>query len=172
MKNIIAFVVLWAALILQSTLFQIPPIRILQPNLVLVVLVVAAMTRGPRVAMVLGVLIGLVQDVLFGSFVGLNAFTYGVVGYFAAAAFAQFLHRNFSIAFLITIAFTFIQVWIIFGMTRMFNVTVFSWNTVLSHSFSEMIQNGITLLILYRPLVYWFSARSGGRYKTKESKVG
>ncbi|MDQ0188320.1 rod shape-determining protein MreD [Alicyclobacillus cycloheptanicus] len=170
MRNVIAFFVLWLALIIQSTLFQIPPIRVLQPNLVLVVLMVAAMTRGPRAAMVLGVLIGLIQDVMFSSFVGLNAFTYGVIGYFAAATFSQFLQRNFSIAFMITVVFTFIQMWITFGMTRLFNVTGFSWNTVLADSLSEMIQNGIALLVFYRPLVAWFTGKPRGRYRAKESR--
>lgn len=169
MKNVIAFAVLWVALIIQSTLFQIPPIHVLQPNLVLVVLIVVAMTRGARAALVLGVIIGLIQDVMFGSFVGLNAFAYGVVGYFAATTFGQFLHRNFSIAFLITVVFTFIHVWVIFGMSRMFNVTAFSWNSVISHSLSEMIQNGITLMVLYGVLVRWFTSRQGGRYKAKNT---
>ncbi len=167
MRNVIAFFVLWLALIIESTVFQIPPISAIQPNLVLVVVVMVAMTRGPRAAMLLGVLVGLIQDIEFGSFIGLSAFTYGVVGYFAAASFSQFLHRNVSIAFLVTIVFTWLQVWITFGLTRLFDVTGFSWQSVMADSLSKMIQNGIALLILYAPLHFAFADKPGNRYRSK-----
>lgn len=167
MRNIIAFVILWFALIVESTVFQIPPISIIQPNLVLVVAVMVAMTRGPKTAMLLGGLVGLIQDIEFGSFIGLGAFTYGVVGYFAAASFSQFLHKNVSIAFLVTIVFTWLQVWITFGLTRLFDVTGFTWQAVLADSLSKMIQNGIALLVLYAPLRYAFTDKSTTRYRAK-----
>lgn len=171
MRNILAFLVLWLALIIQSTVFQIPPIHNLQPNLVLVVLVMIAMTRGPRAAMLLGVLVGLIQDIEFGSFIGLSAFTYGVVGYFAAASISQFLHKSILIAFSVTIVFTFIDVWITFGMTRLFNITGFSWQSVMADSLSKMIQNGIALLILYGVLRKWFSSKETSRYVSKAQQT-
>ncbi|MCL6548642.1 MAG: rod shape-determining protein MreD [Alicyclobacillus sp.] len=168
MRNLVAFVTLWASLVIQSTAFQIPPLHLVQPNLVLVVLVLVSLTRGARAALVLGVLVGFIQDAAFGEFLGLNAFTYGIVGYFAATAFAQFLHRNLALTFLVTVVCTFVQEWMTFGMTRMFNVTGYSWNTVLAHCLWQMIINGVTLLILYSPLVRWLSSRPRSRYRAQE----
>ncbi|MBX5437205.1 MAG: rod shape-determining protein MreD [Alicyclobacillaceae bacterium] len=165
MKNALAFVLLWAGLILESTLFEIPPVKLVHPDLVLVCLVVISLTRGARAALMMGVLIGLLQDASFGAFLGLNAFTYGVLGYFAAAAFAQFLQRNLALTFLVTIVCTFVEEWLTFGLTRMFNVTGYAWRTVLAHSLWQMIVNGIVLLLLYSPLVRWLSERPRGRYQ-------
>lgn len=172
MRNLIAFVCLWLGLVLQSTLFEIPPFHVIHPNFILVVLVVAALTRGPRAAMVLGVLIGFIQDATFGSFLGLYAFTYGLIGYFASAAFAQFLHKNVAITFLVTITCTFVDVWVTYGMTRLFDVTTETWTSLLSTSLSLMIQNGLLLLVLFPVLTRWLSDRARTRYRTSDGEAG
>jgi len=168
MKNVLSFLLLWLGLIIQCTVFQIPPFNVVNPDFVLVTLIVVALIRGPKTALLCGILIGIVQDVSFGSFIGLNAFAYGVVGYFSAAAFSQFLHKNVAITFLVTVAFTFIHVWITYGMTRMFDVTAYSWRYVLSHALAQMMMNGVLLLLLYAPVKKWIQPKSQGRYLTNE----
>ncbi|WP_067933000.1 rod shape-determining protein MreD [Alicyclobacillus kakegawensis] len=169
MRNGIAFVLLWAALTLQATVFQIPPIDVVQPDLVIVVMVVVALTQGPKAALILGILVGLCQDVVYGAFIGLNAFTYAVIGYFAGTVFAQFLHRNVAITFLVTIFFAFINVWITYGMERLFDVTGYTAQAVLRHSLAQMIIDGITLLILYPFLVRLLVPRKRKRYPEPEA---
>ncbi len=164
MKILVAFLTLWVGLILEATIFQIPPMNVIHPNLVLVVLILVALTRGPKTALVLGVIIGLVQDVDYGQFIGLNAFAFGVVGYFAGTAFTQFLHRNVAITFLITVIFTFLHVWITYGMTRMFDVTAYSGTVVLAKSLWQMIVNGIVVLMFYPWMVKWFTDRARSKY--------
>lgn len=171
MKNIMVLAILWFGLIVESTLFQIQPISVIQPNLVLIGLVVAALTRGANAALILGVLIGFVQDVVFGSFLGLNAFTYGVTGYFAASVFAQFLQRNISITFLVVEVFTFIQQWFTFALTRMFGVTAFSWHAVMSQSLWQMLVNGVFLLVLYPLLIRLFRDKPKRRYKENQEAM-
>ncbi|QQE81306.1 rod shape-determining protein MreD [Alicyclobacillus sp. SO9] len=149
MRNIIAFLLLWLGLVIESSLFQIPPLDTIQPNLVLIILMVVSVTRGPRTALVLGVLIGLVQDVDFGSFIGIDAFTYGFIAYFAATVLSQFLQRNIAITFLFTVVFTFVQEWMTFGFTRLFDITGFAWNTAMTQTVWQMMVNGVFLLLLY-----------------------
>jgi len=149
MRNVIAFVLLWLGLVLESSLFQVPPINVVQPNLVLIVLIVVALTRGPRSALVLGVLIGGLQDVDYGKFIGINAFTYAFVGYFAATVFSQFLQRNMAITLLVTVGFTFIQEWMTYGLTRLFDVTAFGLSTAMTKTLWQMLINGVFLLVLY-----------------------
>lgn len=152
LRNVVAFLLLWLGLVVESSLFQIPPLDTIQPNLVLVVLMMVALARGPRAALVLGVLIGLIQDIDFGSFIGINAFTYGFIAYFAASVFSQFLQKNIAITFLFTVAFTFVQQWMTFGFTRLLNITGFAWNTAMTQTVWQMMVNGVFLLVLYPPL--------------------
>lgn len=169
MKNVIVFLCLWFGLILQSTLFQIAPINVIQPNFVLVILVLAALTRGSRAVLVLGIVIGFIQDADYGSFLGLNAFTYGVLGYFAAATFGQFLQKNVALTLLVTEVCSFLENGITYGMTRLFNVTAYSWRSVLSLTLEQMVINGILLLILFPILVRVFSTKVQYRYKHSDS---
>jgi rod shape-determining protein MreD len=170
MRNIIAFLLLWLGLIIQSTVFQIRPLNVIQPNLVLIILVVIAATRGTRVALCLGVLIGFVQDAEFGPFLGLYAFSYGVVGYFAAATFTQFMQRNVAITFFVSVVSTFVIEWMTYGLTRMFDVTGFTWTTVVAESLRQTIENGITLLLLYPILVRICHSPTPSRYAQRRRR--
>ncbi|MFX4302668.1 rod shape-determining protein MreD [Alicyclobacillus tolerans] len=166
MKIFVTFIALWIGLILQSTVFQIPPYNAIQPDFVLVGLVLVALMRGTKPALFLGLLLGLIQDVVFGSFIGLNAFALAVIAYFAAAAFAQFMHKNITITFLVTLCCSFIDVWLTFGFTRMFGVTAYSWITVIYQSLEQMLINGILVLLLY-PLAIKFLAISADNHYGK-----
>lgn len=165
MRHAVAFVVLWLGLILDSTLFQIPPINVIQPNLVLIVLMVIAALYGPRTTLIYGVAIGLVQDMDYGRFIGLNAFTYGLIAYFAAAIFRQFMHRSLALTFFLTISFTFVQQWLTYGLTRLFDVTGFKVQAVLRHTLMEMIVDGVFLLLLYPLLIRLLEKRTKRRYQ-------
>ncbi|MCL6453160.1 MAG: rod shape-determining protein MreD [Alicyclobacillus sp.] len=164
MRTLLAFVCLWVGLIIQATAFQIPPLSYVQPNFVVVILVLIALTRGPRTTLVLGVIVGLIQDINYSSFIGLNAFAYAFVGYFAAAVLTQFIQRNIAVTFIVGAVCTFVYDWLTYGMTRLFGVTYFGWRGVMSLSLEQMMVNGILLLILYPLCVRWFTRRDGRRY--------
>ncbi|GMA52359.1 hypothetical protein GCM10025857_37160 [Alicyclobacillus contaminans] len=171
MKNVIAFLFLWLGLIIQSTLFQVPPIRLIQPNFVLVLLVLTAVTRGARVALVLGVVVGFIQDVDYGSFLGLNAFVYGLIGYFAAAVVAQFMQRNVPLTMLVTVVCTFVQNWLSYGLTRLFDITAYSAHAVLSFALEQMVINGVLLLFLYPLAMRTLVDRGQKRYRESDSDM-
>lgn len=169
MKLGIAFVMLWIGLILEATVFQIPPMNVIHPGFVLVILVLIALMRGPNTAVIFGIVIGLIQDICYGSFIGLNAFSYGVVAYFAGAVFSQFLHRNLTITFLTTLVLTFVYTWVTFGLTRLFDVTADSPTYVLSQSFISMLVNGLLVLMLYPLVTRLFLHHKRNRYDTSGS---
>lgn len=149
MKALIAFVSLWVGLVLQATLFEIPPMDAIHPDFVLVILILLALFRGPNLAMVFGIAIGLVQDICYGPFIGLNAFAYGVTAYFAAAVFGQFMQKNLAIAFLTTMGLSFVHSWLTYGFMRLFELTSDSFQFALSASLQSMIVNGLVALVLY-----------------------
>ncbi|WAH38967.1 rod shape-determining protein MreD [Alicyclobacillus dauci] len=171
MRLTIAFLLLWVGLILEATLFQIPPINAIHPGFVLCILVLMALMRGPNTAVTFAIVIGLIQDICYGSFIGLNAFSYGLVAYFAGAVFSQFLHRNLAITFLTTLVLTFMHMWVTFGLTRLFDVTADRPTFVLSQSLIEMIINGLVVLMLYPLLTRLFMKQSRSRYDVPSGDV-
>jgi rod shape-determining protein MreD len=159
-----AFVLAWMALLLDATWFQVPGLRSVAPNLVLVVLVCVAVAQGSRNALIVGAMVGLVEDAVYGPFVGLNGFTYGAVGYFAAVIAEQFLHRNLLIAFLITCLLTFAQEWFDEGLTQMLGVASLSFQMAMAQSLWHMLMNGIALLLLFPILMRWLRPKQRSRY--------
>ncbi|GMA60580.1 rod shape-determining protein MreD [Alicyclobacillus fastidiosus] len=164
MKLAIAFLMLWAGLILEATLFQIPPMNVVHPGFVLVLLVLIALMRGPNTAVVMAVIIGLVEDISYGSFIGLNAFSYGLVAYFSGAVFGQFLRRNLAVTFINTLIMTFMYTWITYGLTRLFDVTADRPIFVLQQSLITMMINGLLVLMLYPLVTKLFSEGQRNRY--------
>lgn len=164
MRLAIAFLLLWVGLILEATLFQIPPFNVIHPGFVLVILVLIALMRGPNTAVIFAIVIGLIQDICYGSFIGLNAFSYGMVAYFSGALFSQFLHRNLVITFLATVVLTFSHTWLTFGLTRLFDVTADRPAFVLSQSLMTMLINGLLVLMLYPLLTQLFLRHRRNRY--------
>ncbi|KPV43230.1 rod shape-determining protein MreD [Alicyclobacillus ferrooxydans] len=168
MRNLLAFILLWIGLTLQATVLQIPPISSVQVNLDVVLLVLIAATRGPRVALVLGIIIGFIEDVNYGAFIGLNAFAYGFIGYLAGTLLAQLIARSFVVTFLVGLMCTFLYDWLTYGMTRLFDVSTYSWSGVMSVSLEQMMLNGVLLLILYPFALRWFRTEEKRRYETAD----
>ncbi|WP_367305576.1 rod shape-determining protein MreD [Alicyclobacillus acidocaldarius] len=164
MKAAIAFVTLWIGLILQATLFEIPPMDVIHPDFVLVILVLLALFRGANLAMVFGIAIGLIQDVCYGPFIGLNAFAYGLTAYIAAAVFSQFMQKNLAIAFLTTMGLSFVHSWLTYGFMRLFELTSDSIQYAMSASLQAMMVNGVVALALYPVYRAWFTRPRRRRY--------
>lgn len=168
MKNIVAFLVLWVGLTIQATVLQIPPLSAVHMNIDSVLIVLVALTRGPRVALVLGVLVGFIDDVNYGAFIGLNAFAYGFIGYLAGTVLVQQVSRSLLTTFLMGLCCTFIYDWLTYGMTRLFEVTSYSWVGVMSVSIEHMILGGILLLALYPVMVRWLRTKEKRSYRATE----
>lgn len=168
MRNVLAFVLLWVGLTIQATVLQIPPLSSVHLNIDAVLLVLIALTRGPRVALILGILIGFIDDVNYGAFIGLNAFAYGFIGYLAGTILAQLISRSLVTTFLVGLVCTFVYDWLTYGMTRLFDVTSYSWVGVMSVSLEQMILGGVLILILYPFSIRWFTPQEKGRYGTRE----
>ncbi|GEO25826.1 rod shape-determining protein MreD [Alicyclobacillus acidoterrestris] len=171
MKLTIAFLMLWVGLILEATVFQIPPMNAIHPGFVLVILVLIALMRGPNTAVVMAVLIGLIEDISYGSFIGLNAFSYGLIAYFSGALFGQFLHRNLAVTFIDTLMMTFVYTWITYGLTRLFDVTADRPIFVFQQSLVSMMVNGLLVLMLYPLVTRLFTNHKRNRYNVSNGDV-
>jgi rod shape-determining protein MreD len=172
MNALKAFGLAWAALLLNATWFQIAGLRSVAPNLVLVVLVCVAVAQGSRNALLVGALIGFVEDVVYGPFLGLSTFTYGAVGYFASVLAEQFLQRNLLITFLVTSVLTFAQEWFDYGLTQMLGVTALSARLELAQSLWDVVMNGVALLLLYPVLLKWLQPKKRSRYAEDTETAG
>lgn len=77
-------------LILQPIIFSHLKLNGVVPNIFIITIVSFALLRGKTEGLVVGLVIGLYQDILYGSVVGFYGIIYMLIGYFTG-----FLYRNF-----------------------------------------------------------------------------
>ncbi len=75
------FLLLIVCFLLQTTLFQYLKIANVQPNMILVVTALSGLLYGRKMGIFIGVICGLLLDLLYGSVVGISVLLYLVIGY-------------------------------------------------------------------------------------------
>ncbi|NLJ74887.1 MAG: rod shape-determining protein MreD [Firmicutes bacterium] len=154
MKILFYGLIFTVALVLQSTVFAVFPILGAYPELVLMVVIIFSIINGGAKGAKLGFAGGLLQDMLFGRLIGLNAVVMMIVG-FGAGVLAQRLYKeNYVIPFLSVLLGTWVgQFLYLLGM-MLFGLAV-PWDiTVLSVIFGSGLYNGLITLLVYKPFVY------------------
>lgn len=91
--------------IFQSTLCNYIAIAGVKPNLMLIFIVTIAFFKGSSEGLLVGIIMGLLQDCYFGHVIGSNLFLYGIIGYLAGSLTEHFNKENIvAPMFLILIA--------------------------------------------------------------------
>jgi rod shape-determining protein MreD len=119
------------------------------PTLTVLLILFIAYYRGQTMAMLLGVLVGLLQDVIFSTLIGMHMFSLGLLGYMAGSLYRVFLNRSLIMLILVILGFTGVYELMNFGIASLFGWMQVDIITVLSDSIRVMIFNGIFALLLY-----------------------
>lgn len=104
MKNrfIYLFIVLYLALIVQTTLIDYIKVFNIKPNLVLALIVCVALIRGDKEASFFGLAAGLLQDILCGLSIGPYALMGFIVGFALGGFNKRFYRDNVFVCAIIT----------------------------------------------------------------------
>lgn len=151
--NIIAFIlVILVNVIFQSTLLPYFNIFGRVPNTALALIVVVALLKGKYFGAFFGLTMGLIQDILFTSVIGVNAFIYFLIGYLIGSARKSldtentFIHIVFTIV--ATIFYNSIYALFLFFLSRDLDSQVVLRNIVSL----EIVYNSLIVLLLYKPM--------------------
>jgi len=93
--------------IIQSSLFQFIEINNIKPNSALIIIVSYAILRGDVEGAIFGFFAGLLQDIFFGRYIGLNALFYMHIGYFCGKPFKDFYFENYVIPLVLVLISSF-----------------------------------------------------------------
>ncbi len=149
MRLIGYFVALFLSLILQSTVFQVPFLHSLEPSLIVIALVMVGVFRGSREGLIFGIVIGLIQDASFGSFLGESAFAYAMIGYVSGYIRSLFMRVSLLLSLLLVVISTEFYVWLSYGISRLFGQLGTSISVVISTSTAMTISTFVCALVLY-----------------------
>lgn len=78
----VAFILVILSFVLQTTVFSWLSFSGIIPNIMLILTVTYAIMKGDSVGIIIGFFCGLLADVFFGTFIGLNAIFYMFIGFF------------------------------------------------------------------------------------------
>lgn len=137
------------ALILQSTVLELVRFYV-KPDLVLILVVFFALLQGTRQGFLLGLAVGLLEDLLIGRYLGLHsltmALTAGTVGLLEDKVFKE----NLLVPVIVVFGATLLRGGLLLGVTLLAGVRVVSLKTGIGLAFMEACYNALLVPIFYR----------------------
>lgn len=157
MTNLMIGLTITFNIIFQITIL--PDLRVfgIVPNTSLVIVVILALLKGRIYGGISGIIIGFIQDILFSTVIGVNAFIYFFVGYFTGFAKDSFARENIvnPIIFSVLATVFYNLLYSLFMFFLSMDITIIQ--AVRSIISLEIISNAIAAAIIYKLLQKIFS---------------
>lgn len=136
--------------ILQGSIFQYFGIFGVVPNTALIIVVIIALAKGKFQGGFFGIVIGLIQDIMFSTTIGINSFIYFVVGYFIGFIEDTFARDNIINPIIFT-AISTVFYNITYSLFIYFLTTSITFINAVKSVFSfEVIYNSIVSIFIYK----------------------
>ncbi|SNS35230.1 rod shape-determining protein MreD [Anaerovirgula multivorans] len=147
MKTLIIGIIIIVNFILQSTVLKYTSIYNIIPNTSLILVVCFAINSDKKKGALIGFIIGILQDIIFGKILGLNALIYMLMGYLITLANKNIFKENYIIPFLFTVLGT--VSYYIFG-------TFFIYFLGFNMDFFNIFKNMLIMEVLYNAIISIF----------------
>jgi rod shape-determining protein MreD len=158
-RYLILFFLPVLALFLQSTFFAVYNIKNTLPDLVLIFVIFYALLNDARKAARYGFLCGLLEDLLLGRFIGMNALAKGMTAYIIGILQGNVFKENLLVGVLSVLIGTFLNLLFLF-IASLASTVVLNLDQGV---FITLIYQALFNMILATPLYVWYynSSRFG-----------
>jgi rod shape-determining protein MreD len=147
------------AVLLQTTVFQFLRVAGVSPDLILVLVVFFAISNGPRHGAVLGFVGGLVQDLLSGFYIGMNALSMALTGYIVGLGYHTLFRESpwimAAIAFIASLGAQSLNYLLLLSL----GVTILPANALFGVIVPVAVYNSAVAVLAYRR--YYLSSTRG-----------
>ncbi len=166
MRSITIFVIMAINLVIQATILQHFRIFDVLPNTSLILIVVFSVLLGKNNGAIIGLITGLVQDIILGSPIGINAFIYLIIGVVIGRLESNiFKDNNLTPVFftiMATIVYHLLFIGIMYVSNSGFNFLLVMKNILII----EVIYNSILSIFIYK-LIYHLCRNPNYKYKVR-----
>ncbi|MBM7613580.1 rod shape-determining protein MreD [Alkaliphilus hydrothermalis] len=149
-------------LILQSTLLQYFKIYNVLPNTALILVISFSMYSGKNQGAIIGLSVGMLQDIIFGRIVGLNAFVYMLIGYFVGLINRKVFKDNLLIPVALTAVGT-----VLYETVNMLFLCFLKYRIELFNVFKKMLVVEVLYNSIFSILIYIYVSKL---FQTKKKK--
>ncbi|MBQ1802929.1 MAG: rod shape-determining protein MreD [Lachnobacterium sp.] len=101
-RKVTLFILISICFVLQTTIFKAIAFAGIAPNVLLVVVATFGFMRGNREGMFIGIFTGLLMDIFFGPYLGLNTLLYMYIGYINGLFKKYFYPDDINLPLLLT----------------------------------------------------------------------
>lgn len=137
------------SIILQSTLFSHLTLFGIKPDIVTTLVVLFSMIKGPKAGAKAGLVGGLLQDIMFGQFLGLNTLTKMFTGYLFGLLERKIYKDNFFIPIVVVFAGTFVSETIFYVLRSAVLPTVDYFSTLRRMTLYVALYNCLITAFIY-----------------------
>lgn len=164
-RRIIVFGLLFfISVILQSTIFHFLKIGGVKPDLILIIVILSAVMKGKKTGAGLGFAYGLMEDLLVGRYIGLQALTKMLTGYFIGFLERKIFSDNVLVPVVVGALGTFIHNLLVFiALFLVGNFHMFTPESFFNYSLASCLYNLCVSVLVYGP---FYRSNTQGLLKT------
>ena len=159
-------IVMFLMIVVQATVFSVffPMITLSDsfavPNIMIIVLILVSILRDDKNIIFVAFIVGFLQDIVFGSYIGLYAFTYAFIAYWANVTFCLFVDRHVIIFLTSVVLALFSFELLVWGINSLFGLIDVPFQQAFDRYFWGSILLGSAIaVIIYRPTVSFLERR-------------
>lgn len=149
MKTLIIGIIIAVNLIFQSTLLQYFKIYGVLPNTGLILVISFAIYNGKNKGALIGFFVGLLQDIMFGRIIGLNACVYMITGYLVGIINRKVFKENLLIPFTLTALAT-----VFYEIINLLLIYLLGYRIELFNFFKKMIVTEVLYNSIFSVIIY------------------
>lgn len=168
MRILVIGIILILNTILQSTYFDYIEIINIKPNTAIIIIVSFALMRGSFEGAIIGFCAGLLQDLLFGTSIGINALLGMYIGYFCGKLNKDFYSENYLLELILcvfSVLFYDSVIYILGFLVRGKTDFIYFLNNII---IPEVVYTSVLSLLVYK-LLYFVNYKIESREKLTRS---
>lgn len=152
MRVLVIFTMIIVNIILESTLFQYFRIFGVKPDFTLILIVAYSILQGGYYSTFIGLVAGLITDIVFGNAIGVYAFCYMITGYVIGQVHGNVFKDSVVPAILFNIIAVFIFNNLFFYVSYFMKINVSYTYMLIKILIPQCIYNGLLGFIVYKYL--------------------
>lgn len=150
---VISFIVI-LNLILQSTVFQWVKIYGVLPNTALILVISFAIHNGKNKGATIGFFVGILQDIVFGRIIGINALIFMIIGYLIGLMDQKIFKENLAIPFILTAIAS-----LLYETTNLLLIFLLGYRIELINVMKKMLIVGVIYNSILSPIIYYYVSK-------------
>ena len=159
MHFLLLFILIFSSILLQTTVFDFFQVAGVKPDIVLIIVIVYGLIKGPKAGAILGFFAGLLLDLTLGSFIGLNALVKMVTGYLVGFGETNVFKENLIIPILAVFTASLFNEFLLYLLHTAFGYQGDFFSVISRNIFPVAIYNSVLVPIVYAPFYRYISKR-------------